>query len=89
MPLPGIGSALPLRRGLAVVFRQPLATDVLHHGVLRSLGGLEDFLDQRAGSARLQLHRQQVRWSQFTAHQVGFDLQTDGMRVRPLSIFKS
>jgi len=75
VPLPGIGSALALLGRLAEVFGQPLATDVLHHGVLRSLGGLEDLPDQRTRSARLQLHRQQVRGSQLTAQQVGFDLQ--------------
>ena len=54
---------------------QPLATDVLHHRVLRSLGRLQDVLDQRARAARLQLHGEQVRWAELTAQQVGFDLQ--------------
>lgn len=74
LPSPGRGSALALLRGLVVVLRQPLPTDILHHRVLRSLGGLKDVLDQRAGSARIQFHRQQVRGPQLTAHQVGFDL---------------
>lgn len=78
MPLPGVGSALALLRRLVLVFGQPLVTDVLHHRVMCSLSGLKDVLDQRAGPARLQLHRLQVRRPQFTAQQVGFDLQTEG-----------
>lgn len=53
---------------------EPLPADVLHHRVLRLLGRLEDLLDQRAGLARLQLHRQQVRRPQLAAQQVAFDL---------------
>lgn len=82
MPLPGIGSALALLRWLVLVFGQPLATDILHHGVLCSLGSLKDVLDQRAGPAWLQLHRLQISRSQFAAQQVGLDLQTEGDRMR-------
>lgn len=74
MPLPGAGSTLALLRR-AAVFSQPLVADVLHHRVLSSLRGPEDILDQWAGPARLQLHCLQVRWSQFAAEQVSFDLQ--------------
>lgn len=74
-PLPCSGPALTLLRGLAV-FGEPLATDVLHHRVLCSFSCLQDVLDQWACPARVQLYSQQVRWPQFTAQQVGFDLHT-------------
>lgn len=78
--LPGAGPALALLRRLLVVLRQPLAADVLHHRVPGFLCGLQDFLHQRAGPARLQLHRLKVGRSQFTAQQVGFDLHTERWR---------
>ena len=56
------------------MLRQPLAADVLHHGVAGLLGRPEDVLDQRSGPARVQLHRQQVGRPQLAARQVGFDL---------------
>lgn len=64
-----------MRRGGSAVLREPLAADVLHHRVLRSFSRLQDVLHQRARPARVQLHGQQVRRPQFTAHQEGFDLR--------------
>ena len=80
MPLPGTGPALVLRRR-AAVFSQPLAADVLHHRVLSSVCGLKDGSDQRAGAARLQLHRLQVGRAQFAAEQVSVDLQAHRRRM--------
>lgn len=60
-----------------MVLRQPLAADVLHDRVLGLLRRPQHLLHQRAGSARFELDRLQVGWSQLAAQQVGFDLHAD------------
>lgn len=58
------------------MFREPLTADLLHDGVARDLGGLEDVPYERTRLHRVQLHRQEIRRPQLIAHQVRFNLQT-------------